>query len=403
MPTQPKDKKAWILLVVLISISVFSKVAKADITGSFKFDLSLKPQTTISEISPFEIAFEALLDLYIPLDGFKAGVHTAFGITGVEYVIFDMESIFPGWTIKDEFVFAVPFETTSGESFSIPPGELLFVKKRVEITLTYVGFTLKNLAIFEDVSFPDPGTDYPGASYGPSDQSFHFGNIITLSGKTLNGVEVELIGGLCADPDLSNSIKKKSWSGSVVCQDGKFELTVKKVTISNLIIGWITLSSVTKFKPATPVSETLTMEFTLADFIDVTATIASDNVTALSPSSATLKIKTDNITLTTSLGSDLSITSHSLTLNLTFDSLTLTITATLTPGEGMTSLSLNAGFDLDNDTSFTISTSFSGGPPGWSSTTFTLSSQVGGMGLLLDSTFTPEGLTEVGVGIEIDF
>lgn len=70
----------------------------------------------------------------------------------------------------------------------------------------------------------------------------------------------------------------------------------------------------------------------------------------------------------------------------------------------MTSLSLSARFSLSNNSSFNISTSFSGGPPpSWSSTTFTLSSTVGGIGLSLDSTFTPSGMTEAGVGIELDF
>lgn len=327
---------SWVLLLtVLLSVGVFSAVVKADdISGNFKFDISLKPQTTAAETSKFDIDLEALLDLYIPLDNLKVGTHTALGVAGLEHAVFDLEAIFPAWTIKDEFAFAVPFQTTTGGAVTvIPPGELLFVKKRVEVTLTYVGITLKNLAIFEDVTFPNPGAAFTGPSYGAADQNFRFGDIITLSGQTTDGVRVEAVTGLCADPDSSNTIKKRCWSGSV-CENGKFEFTVEKITISNLTVGGISFKSLTKFKPATPVSETLTMKFTLADLVDVTATITSDNITSFSLSSATLKMETDNITLTTNIGSDLSVTSHSLTVKLAVDSLTLRPVLRLRPMKG---------------------------------------------------------------------
>ncbi len=396
---------SWVLLVtILLSVAIFSTAKADEISGNFKFDISLKPQTTAAEASKFDIDFEALLDLYIPLDNLEVGAHTALGVAGLEHAVFDLEAIFPAWTIKDEFAFAVPFQTTTGGAVTvIPPGDLLFVKKRVEITLTYAGITLKNLAIFEDATFPNPGAAYTGTDYGPSDQNFHFGDIIALSGQTTDGVRVEAVTGLCAAPDSSNSIKKKSWSGSV-CENGEFEFTVEKITISNLSVGGISFRSVTKFKPARPVSETLTLKFSLADLADVTAVFTTDDITSFSLSSGSLKMEVDNITLTTSIGSDLSITSNSVTVKLVIDTLTLTATATLTPDTGMTSLSLSARFALTDDSSFSISSSFSGGPPAsWSSTTFTLGSVVGGIDVSLDSTFAPSGLSKAGVKMESVF
>lgn len=146
----------------------------------------------------------------------------------------------------------------------IPPGDPLFVKKRVQIDMNVAGINVSNLAMFEDVTFPNPNL-----SYGTSDcdndtedegtcvggvetndaltyvnQTFGFGDIFTLRGQTVSGLTVTSTTGLCASGS-GNQVKKFSASGSVNPDCAAFSrlaLDFQTMSVSGVRIGGFPVS-----------------------------------------------------------------------------------------------------------------------------------------------------------------
>ena len=112
--------------------------------------------------------------------------------------------------------------TPFGTNFEItrpvrPIRHTVFVKKRIQTSINLAGFTLTNLAIFEDFNFTHPFLNAV-QTYGAEAQEFRFGDIITVVGQTVSGINIRSVTGIGADPDVPNLVKKASFSGSL-CQD----------------------------------------------------------------------------------------------------------------------------------------------------------------------------------------
>jgi len=239
--------------------------AHADVTGSFTVDVTLEPRSRATEAVEFFIDLQANLQTNFTLSGLTFGADVGFGVTGVEFAVLNLATNLGALRILDQFVFATPFgcedfaagggDDTSGGiggqcrgSAVVPIGDgngdgiaddaVGFVKKRVEVSLNVAGITLGNLVLIEDVDFPDIEGVSPvsGKSdhehdhftgpdvYDLSDNNaalddavptFGFGDVLTLSGQTVSGINVTHIVGFCADAQDVNRIKKRSFSAEV--------------------------------------------------------------------------------------------------------------------------------------------------------------------------------------------
>jgi len=244
--------------------------------------------------------------------------------------------------------------TPFGTNFVITPvvrpiGPTLFVKKRITTTLNLAGFTLTNLAIFEDVNFTHPFASSV-QTYGAELQTFQFGDIITVLGQTVSGINIRSVTGLGADPSLPNLVKKASFLGAV-CKDPNnsiatpaarpFAFCVEQLFIDNVNIGSLVLNSRTEFRILPlKLGQTLTLRHGLFnDLINVTAAVNIDNVVMISPVNMSLFINSAPLTVFLGFNSKFAITSATSTLSVNVGSALLGTTAVFLPTTGLSSLS----------------------------------------------------------------
>jgi len=291
---RPSVRVVAILLLAMVACLATARAAKADISGSFAFDISLMPQTTTAEMSKFDFDFEGLLELNITLSGLTFGNDLALGIAGMEHYIASLSATLGALKLLDEFAFAAPYN-----KYLERIGGLLFVKKRVTLAFTVGGLTFKNLVIFEDVNFPSPQTYHESIPYTAGDQKFRFGSIITVSGTTGGGIKVTSITGICADPQKANVIKKKVWTGRA-CDNEKLGFTVEKLILSDISVAGIKLRSETEFRPEKPISQRLSVSFTVAGLFKVSTSLRWDDIAELNISGGTVTLSSPPFTISNS-------------------------------------------------------------------------------------------------------
>jgi len=206
------------------------------------------------ESTVFKVDFETDLNIDVTISGLTMGIHSHAGVTGFEDVILSFATTLGALDIKDEFVFAQPFKwdvLADGQVLPVcvedSPGsgqcDLLFVKKRVEASISLGGVTFSNVAMIEDTTFPKPCVagmvsngcyeDFAGHafkyfklqtdSYEAGDQHFGFGDLLTIEGQTPSGITVTGETGICVSTS-NNKIKKHEWDESVnrQCVGGVF-------------------------------------------------------------------------------------------------------------------------------------------------------------------------------------
>jgi len=446
--------------LALVLVAGFAFVSKADVTGSFDIDIALDPQTNAFEAVVFDIDLQANLQVNVTLSGLTFGADLGFGTTGVEFAVLSLTTNLGALSVFDQFVFAPPFGCDSFPStnsqcagqFVGPIGSsngstvdnaVGFVKKRVEMELNIAGITLNNLAIFEDVDFPDihgpdsdPG-DHEHDHFTTSDlydlstsdntidnsvPTFGFGDVITLSGQTVSGISVTNITGICADTQTVNRIKKRSFAGEVnkYCagnagsaneetNEALLAFEVEKILIEGVELGGLTIDTELEFRPGLPVSADFDVSFSVAGLANVVVNASSSNITNLSLDPLTVVVAADNLTL-------------SLVDNegdLEFDQVSASFALTLNPNQNPASLSVLVITDRDTGLSFlqgTLTVSRSGltlssttswvdtnddGELTWNTTTFSLSAEAGALNFGADLGYRGSGMFngEVSLGI----
>ena len=166
-----------VTLLVLLIVA-FARPVHADVTGNFSLNLTLIPEGVQTESTKYFIDLQTFLRLNLTLSGITLSPDLVYGVTGSEYAILGLQTSLGALSISDEFVFGTPFYNSGGGPKNIHPtfnadGEpngLTFVKKRVRTEANIAGFTLSNLAIFEDVDFPSPFEPVDDAGDGLVDE-----------------------------------------------------------------------------------------------------------------------------------------------------------------------------------------------------------------------------------------
>jgi hypothetical protein len=232
---------------------------------------------------------ESIIKLNLVVGGMVLSESLAISIAGMEHLILGLSTSLGGLTLKPDVWFAVPFESVTDvnnmpNTVIIPPGHMLFVKKRFTLEGNILGLRLTNLAIFEDVTFPDPGSGYgtsdcdgDGETEGTcvsgvetndalhyENQTFAFGDIITISGQTVSGISYSSQTGLCAELG-SNSVKKYSASGTVDldCAEEGFEFSFEQISVSGIELGAIRLGLSVSFTPTSSLPIQVTTSISL--------------------------------------------------------------------------------------------------------------------------------------------
>ena len=313
--------------------------------------------------------------------------------------------------------------TPFGTNFVISPltrpiGPTVFVKKRFTSTINLAGFTLTNLAIFEDINFTHPFLSSI-QTYGAELQEFRFGNIITVLGQTVSGINIRSVTGLGADPNVPNLIKKASFSGSI-CKDGNptasalgnFAFCVEQLFIDNIDIGGLKINSRTEFRILPLVlAETLTLSHGLFnDAVNVTTSLTMDNLISLAPLSASIFLNSAPFTVSFSLDNTLTITSSTATVSTSIDNALFSATAVFLPGTGVNSLSFSfqtvslSGLSLFANTVLSNPGAGPNGSFGSYATTFTVNGNINDIfGVNGSMSFSNNGLTSLKAQLTYKF
>jgi hypothetical protein len=242
--------------------------------------------------------------------------------------------------------------TPFGTNFVVSPltrpiGPTLFVKKRFTTTMNLAGFTITNLAIFEDINFTHP-FDSNVQSHSEEFQEFRFCNITTIVGQTVSGINIRSVTGLGADPSVPNLVKKASFQGSI-CQDSNefaaalqnFAFCVEQLFIDNIQVGSLKLNSRTEFRilPLT-LSETITMQHGFFDdTINVSLSLTSDDLISFSPISSSIFITSAPLSVAFTLDPTFAMINGTATLSINVDGAGISATATFLPATGINTLS----------------------------------------------------------------
>jgi hypothetical protein len=170
-------------------IILWGCVVHAQLSGTARLDILAFPipctvidiirQDTPCEQTLLKFDIESILNLNLTISGMVFSINSAIGIAGPEHFIVTGVANLGAATVRAEMWFAVPFETQPDPNgmaniIVIQPGDELFVKKRLTTIINLGGVTIENLAMFEDVTFPNPGQNFPGLLYPAQSQSIGF-------------------------------------------------------------------------------------------------------------------------------------------------------------------------------------------------------------------------------------
>lgn len=461
------------VFLAIAFVAGFVVLSKADVTGSFDIDITLIPEGAQTEAVKFDIDFQANLQLNITLSGITFGADLGFGVTGVEFVVLSLTTNLGALGVFDQFVFAEPFAcdsfpagvtNTSGGIVGQCSGQLVtpigdgdgdtvidravgFVKKRIQLELNIAGITLTNLALFEDVDFPDiqginpstglndhehdhfgTGTPYfVGAINNDIDDqtpTFGFGDVISISGQTVSGITVTGATALCASGN--NYIKKRSWTWEVnkACTGafGQNRVPIEEtgaktpilfeqedLSISGIEVGGVSFDIFTTFRPLDPISSTIIASTNILDLADLSVTFTSNNITNLSLSSIVTVLVSGNLTIQLfdfggDLDIDLSFVTLSVVLNPNQNPADFAITLIAIDGVGLTRADFTLGISRGN-INLDSTTRFSGGGNlTWTSTSFSIDVDGGGgINFGADFSYTPIGMGPTAIELDITF
>ncbi len=464
-------QKVLSVFLAMTLVAGFAVMSKADVTGSLDIDITLTPEGTQTEAVKLEIDLQSNLQVNITMSGLTLGADLGFGTTGVEFAILSLTTNLGALAVFDQFVFASPFGCTlfsgggngaangnndvgavgsqcpgnrvvpigDGDGDGVVDNAVGFVKKRIQLELNIAGITLTNLAIFEDVDFPDISSsaghepdhfdgsvayDLSGTNTLIDDQTptFGFGDVISISGQTVSGITVTGATAICASG--VNRIKKRSftWEVNKACtaQFGDPGLTPLEggaktpllfeeeiLNVEGIEIGGVTIDINTTFVPLQPLSSDIITQFTILDLADVTTTLSSNNITNLSLSRITTSVSSGNLSLT--LVDDGG--------NLQFEEVTAVLAMVLNPNQNPADLTISLRTDTTglNRVIFSLgisrgvinldtTTVYSGTASQleWASTSFSLSvDSDGGLSFGADFSYTPNGMgtTTIELGV----
>lgn len=463
------------LLAALILLIGISTTAQAEVSGSFNTYFIMFPDGTQTDAVEFFFDIQSYLEVYITLSGLTLGFDTGFGPTGVEFAIINFDTFIGALQLDAKLIFAEPFGCTLfadpvgnepdanvvGQCpgpFVVPLGdgngdgvldrEVGFVAQRLETEINIAGITLNNLAIFEDVDFPDiqgrnpvtgatndhehdhfNGTvlyDLSGFDGIVDNQTptFGFGDVISISGQTVSGITVSGSTALCSNPMLTLYIKKRNFPTEVnkACTSqfgnnaapleggAKTPLVFEKETLSveGVQLGGILLNFNTIFLPLNPIATVIDASFNLFNLADVTAQLSSDNITSLSLDQIVITISSPNLVISlVDLGGDLTIDATRVVFNVIIPNFDLTFVLQ-SDTSGLTFAEFSAGSSFGG-INFHTTTTFrpKGGPVGqltWDQTSFGIHHQAGPFnfgGWFKFSTMT--GLEYIKFKVGVDF
>ena len=393
-----KFKFISIALVALLAVGTFVTTVTADVTGNFGTHISLRPQTTVSEISLIDFDIQNELNITAVISGLSTTFHTHFGIAGVEDVQLTTNATLGALDIEARLVFA-RFAFGSIDPFY---DSLHFIKKIVRASIQLGGVSFTNVATFEDTN-----------AFISQSTAYAFGDVISLAGQTPSGVSISASAGFCMQL-IPNSIKKhfaiSPYSVNPDCATEPkpdllfdFEIVnISGVPVAPNVTGSATITCIT----INACSLVTTFAFAGGP-IPFSTSFTFTDLLSLSFGGAVINLTSGAGTLSLEVGPDGSLgivgVSVVAVLNPDTNPATLVLAAEAVPGVGLTDavvqLSIQrAGLSLG------ITAVFTGGPPAqFSGITFSLDVPGPLLSIEAQSTFNNAGLVLAEIWLTVVF
>ena len=265
------------VLFLVVVVIIGGCTAFAQISGRFGLDLVARriPTTltgeikldTPSEFVMLEFAIASNLIINASFGFADLDIDAVVNTAGPEHCVIKApislgelpfyEITFDKLDIVPEMWFAVPFEAVTDvnnlpNSVIIPPGDIMFVKARVTFSTSISGFNVTQLAMLEDVNFPNPGSSFttriPGSPFTPlyypvQSQSFALGGLTSVSWRAQAGFSMSANIGVNASQS-GRSVKGYSATGSVLPDNFFARVGVSGIKLADISLYGTSLQSV---------------------------------------------------------------------------------------------------------------------------------------------------------------
>jgi len=263
----PRRAFFWILLLI-VAVILGGVTTVAQLSGRFGLDLVARriPTTSTGEIkldtpSEFvmlEFAIASNLILNASFGFADLNIDAVVNTAGPEHCVIKApinlgdvpfyEIQFDKLSIVPEMWFAVPFEAVTDvnnlpNSVIIPPGDIMFVKARVTLSTSISGFSIKTLAMLDDINFPNPGSSYTPLYYPVQSQSFAVGSLISDSWRAQAGFSMSASLGINASSS-GRSVKGYSATGRVLPDNFFARIGISGIKLADMNLGGTAFQSV---------------------------------------------------------------------------------------------------------------------------------------------------------------
>ncbi len=426
----------WATLIVMTFIA-FHVTAQADVTGSLDIDINMIPMGTQTEAVKYNIDLESNLEVNVTLSGMTLGADLGFGIPGIEFGVLSLATELGAMLVFDQFVFATPFALDDDETVVTKNGDgqingVAFVSKRIGLSLNLAGVNIENLAVFEDVDFPNPFSDNVIYNIGVTNNivgdqtpTWGFGNQLTIIGQTVSGISIAAIFGICFEDGLKQ-VKKRTFFGRVnpACagepsppEKSLLTFDFHTFQIEGFNLGGVDLEMETTFTPLAPATIDVGAGFRLLDVVNINVDLEAElpsatngfRLSGLSASVSTGALSFSFSDTDGDLAFDTGFVFTNITLNPNQNPATLTTSSTFIKDEGLTSqvftLNLRRGSMNFSSTSVFFKDFFGTEKKlDWISTSFSLSgvlSEVLNYAMQLSA--SPTGLSGLSIDLGIVF
>ncbi|MGQ9477814.1 MAG: DUF11 domain-containing protein [Candidatus Bipolaricaulia bacterium] len=324
----------------------------AKVSGSLSASLTAYPQSTIAQVTKFDLDLRVYADFILTLSGLTVRSLARLDLAGLEYEALTISAVVGWLQISELFIFGRKLST----------GELAFQRKVLSLQGQLQGLQLRNLLAW--------------AANAPS----RFEDTLAIWGKTAAGATLASETSLCLGPGCDHT------------------LSYERITISGISLGGGAFRSITTFRPAEPIEERLALQFKLGDLATVNA--ALELWPALLVSSMTITATNDLWRMVLNYDSQFNLSRGTVTLLLPLvHGFSVNSTTTIVPGE-----------ELDELLSTLVRTGpwelrgtsvFSHGQ--FQSVEFSLQLTSAELGFLLSARFTPTGLEYLLGNLRIGF
>ena len=253
------------LFLAIVGLVVAGATSFGQLSGQFGLDIIARriPTTetdeikldTPSEFAMLEFGIASNLDVKIGCGFADFTIDAATNMAGPEHLVAvgaakveDLEAYgikLDELSLVPELWFAVPFESVVDvdnlpTSVVIPPADPLFVTLRVAASWSYAGWSVKELLMFEDINFPEPGSSFASLYYPVQSQSFAWGSLTHVSWRAPVATSIAGVLGLSAAQAQTN-VKGYSAVGSVEPGNLFVTLSVSGICLGDLHYGSFTL------------------------------------------------------------------------------------------------------------------------------------------------------------------